>query len=108
MSRFYGPVGFSVEEVETSPGIYNPPMTERNYFGSVIKHNRQWEPSDGVNDDLNVTNQISIVADDYSYKHCSGIRYVKWMDAYWKVTSFEISPPRILLNLGGVWNGDKA
>lgn len=111
MARFYGAVGFDEGEWEdpNSPGDWvrkNP--VERNYYGSILKHNRKWDSGEGINDDLNVTNRISIVADDYAYRHCSGIRYVRWMGVCWKVTSFDVQHPRLILNLGGVWNGDTA
>ena len=111
MARFYGPVGYCMPEYENpdDPGVWVPAeTTERNYYGTILKHNRKWDQGQSVNDDLNVTNRISIVADDYAFEHCSSIRYVRWMDANWKVQSVDIARPRIVLNLGGVWNGDTA
>lgn len=111
MARFYGPVGFDLGEHEDpeNPGVWiSTNMTEKNYYGTILKHNRRWDNGESVNDDLTVTNRISIVADDYARKYCSGIRYVHWMNANWKVVSFDVQRPRIILNLGGVWNGDTA
>lgn len=111
MARFYGPVGFYVEAMEdpNDPGVFKPEhMLERSYYGDVLKHTRKWDTGESVNDDLNITNRISIVADDYTFQHCSGIRYVRWMGACWKVLSFDVERPRLILNLGGVWNGDTA
>lgn len=111
MARFYGPVGFDLGTTENpdEPGIYvSDGMEERYYYGDVLKHARKWETGPGVNDDLSITNRISIVADDYTFQHCSGIRYVRWMGANWKVVSFDVERPRLILNLGGVWNGDTA
>lgn len=111
MARFCGYVGFDKGEREdpNDPGVWlHNQMEERKYFGNILKHNRKWDEGHSVNDDLNVTNRISIVADDYTFEHCSGIRYVRWMGACWKVVSFEVARPRIVLNLGGVWNGDTA
>lgn len=111
MARFYGVVGYWMpgHEDPNDPGVWKPAaIVEKNYYGDVLKHNRRWDAGEGVNDDLSVTNRISIVADDETFAHCSGIRYVRWMNAYWKVVSFDVERPRIILNLGGVWNGDKA
>ena len=111
MARFYGLVGFDRGEKEdpNNPGVWiSNCMVEKSYYGDILKHNRKWDSGESTNDDLNVTNRISIVADDYAYKYCSGIRYVKWMNACWKVLSFDIAHPRIILNLGGVWNGEQA
>lgn len=111
MARFYGPIGFDMGDYEdpNDPGAYkHGGIVERSYYGNVLKHTRKWDTGTGVNDDLTVTNRISIVADDYTYQHCSGIRYVRWMGACWKVVSFDVDRPRIILNLGGVWNGHTA
>lgn len=111
MARFYGLVGFDLGERESSvsPGDWvSDGMTEKPYYGSVLKHNRRWDNAESVNDDLNITNRISIVANDYAFKHLSGIRYVKYMGAAWKVVSFDVERPRLILNLGGAWNGDTA
>jgi hypothetical protein len=111
MARFYGAVGFDhgYHEKPNDPSVYDPDrMVERYYFGDVVKHTRKWENDEGKNDDLNITNRISIVADDYTVQHCSAIRYVKWAGACWKVVSMDVERPRIILTLGGVWNGDTA
>ena len=109
MARFYGKVGFSIPyESETEPGVYKDHIEERSYFGSLIQHTRRWANGEGVNDDLALENKISILADDYSYAHCSAIKYVFWMNQYWKVNSIKVESPRIILSLGGVWNGEKS
>lgn len=111
MARFHGAVGFDFgyREKPDDPSVYaNDGMMERYYFGDVLKHARKWEAGEGVNDNLNITNRISIVADDFTVKYCSAIRYVKWAGACWKVTSMDVDRPRIILTLGGVWNGDTA
>lgn len=110
MARFYGPIGYEQDQYEKEPGIWVPSsMVERNALGTVLKHQRKWDASsNGTNDDVNVTNRISIIADDYVTIHWPAIRYVVWGGAYWKVLSVEIARPRVILNLGGVWNGDKA
>ena len=79
MNKFYGIVGYA-ETVETeSPGVWVEKITERNYYGDVIRNTRRWETASGqLNDNLNVNNSISIVADGYAYDHFSEIRYVQW------------------------------
>ena len=104
MAKWYGNIGFT-NTMETDPGIWEDEIVERPYFGDVI--NEQWkrQPSGGVNDDINVANRISIVADPYAMDHCSTITYVEFMGAKWKVSDINVQYPRLILNLGGVWNG---
>lgn len=106
MSRYYGAVGYA-ETVDTGvPGVWSPDaITTRYYYGDVIRNTRRWEKGEGLNDDLNVNNQISILADAYALNHFFDIRYISWMGTNWKVTNVEVQPPRLLLTIGGVYNG---
>lgn len=105
MPKFYGPIGFTASE-ETIPGVWEDAVTERNYYGDIERNSRRWESaSERVNDNLNINNRLSIVADPYAVNHFHEIKYIKWMNAYWKVTSVEVQYPRLLLDIGGVYNG---
>lgn len=104
MAKWYGNIGFT-NTMETDPGIWEDEIVERPYFGDVI--NEQWkrQSSGGVNDNINVSNRISIVADPYAMNHCSTMTYVEFMGAKWKVLEVDVQYPRLILSLGGVWNG---
>lgn len=104
MAKFYGKVGYGIE-VETAPGVYEVQLVERSYFGDVLRNAPRWEQGAVLNDDLKINNRISIVADAYAYEHISAIRYVDWMGTRWKVNEFDIQRPRIILTVGGVYNG---
>lgn len=106
MARFYGKVGY-IETVETEPGngVWQEQATERSYYGDVLRNSKRWERGEGVNDDLNVSNRISIVADPYAFRHFFAIKYVEWMGARWKVETVEVERPRLILTIGGVYNG---
>lgn len=105
--RFYGKVGYGAS-VETAPGVWNDVITEVSYYGDVVRNTRQLREGDRVNDDLSVSNSISIVADAYANEHFFAMRYVEWMGTLWVVTDVEVQSPRLLLRLGGVYNGPKA
>lgn len=105
MAKWYGKVGYS-ETVETSPGVWTPKDTVREYYGDVIRNTTKWAVnSDSTNDDLTVNSQISIVADPFANNKFHSMKWIEFMGARWKVTSVEPQPPRLLLTLGGVWNG---
>ena len=104
MTKFYGSIGFA-EMTEISPGVYDEQITERNYYGDVIRNVRMLQSTDQLNDNINVNNTISIVADPYAYDHFYSMRYVIWQGTKWKVSSVEVQYPRLLLTLGGVYNG---
>lgn len=101
--RFYGLVGYS-STVETRPGVWvEDQIVERPYYGDVLKFTRRHQTVDKVNDDIEISNQISILADSYAYEHFSEIRYVVWMGVKWKVPTVEVERPRLRLTIGGVY-----
>lgn len=102
--RFAGKVGF-VNAAETATDVYTEEADERTYYGDVTKNSRRWENGDSKNNDLNIGNTISIVANDYAYEHIGEMRYVWWLGKRWKITNLAIDRPRINLTLGGLYNG---
>lgn len=102
--KFYGPVGF-VADTEKRRGVIVKEPTEYNYSGDVLRRSVKYQNGESVNDDLNVQHQISIISDPYARKHFYQIAYVKWMGAAWKVTDVSVQYPRLILTLGGVYNG---
>lgn len=104
MAKFYGAVGYA-ETVNTAPGVYEEQITERQYFGELIRNTRRLQSTDQLNDDINIANEISIVADPYAYDHFHAMRYVEFMGAKWKITNVEVQRPRLILTIGGVYNG---
>lgn len=106
MAKFYGAIGYAeTVEVETAPGRWDEQITERNYYGDVIRHTRRFQSAEKSTDDITVDVQISIVADPYAVGHFYSIRYAEFMGAKWEVTSVEPQHPRLILTLGGVYNG---
>lgn len=104
MARYFGSVGY-VEDVETAPSVYKSQVTERPYYGDEIIVNRRLEKGEGVNDNVEIGNQFSILADAYAYEHFFAIRYITWMGKRWKVTKATVQRPRVVLDIGGLWNG---
>ena len=106
MAKFCGVVGFAITE-ETSPGIWTPVITEREYYGDVIADARRLQTIDQLNDDISVSNRISIVVDAFANEKFHAIRFVEYMGTAWKVTNAEVQRPRLILTLGGVYNGQR-
>ena len=107
MAKFYGKLGY-VSEIETRPSVYTPEIVERQYSGELIKNYRRLEKGTGANDDVDISNDISIVVDPYAMSHFHELRYVRWRGGYWKVTSVSVEFPRLTLSIGGVYNGPTA
>lgn len=104
MAKFYGKIGYAITK-ETTPGVWVEEIVERSYYGDVIRNIRRLQSSENLNDNINVSNEISIVADAFANQNFHSMRYVEYMGAKWKVSSVEVKYPRLILNIGGVYNG---
>lgn len=107
MAKWYGRIGYS-KVAEIRPGIWEESITERTYFGEVIKNSSRWSSSStSTNDDLTVNNRISIIADQFAYENFQTMRYIEYMGAKWKISDVEVQYPRLIINMGGLYNGEQ-
>ena len=104
MAKFHGIIGY-IETVETSPGVWVEQVTEHTHTGDLTRNTSKWVTSGNVNDNLNVSTEISILGDTYAFEKWWAIKYVEFMGAKWKVTSVEPKHPRLILSIGGLYNG---
>lgn len=107
MAKFYGVIGFAAT-VETDPGIWEEQITERGYSGDLIRNLRRLESSSSVNDNVNITNEISIVADPYAEQNMYAMRYVVFKGSKWKISSVDVNYPRLILTIGGLYNAEQS
>lgn len=107
MAKFYGAVGYAIS-TEISPGVWIDKPVERMYYGDVNRHVRQNQTGTGLNDNLNVSNEVSIIADPFANENFYNMKYVEFMGARWKITSVEVAYPRLKLTVGGVYNESQA
>lgn len=110
MAKWSGKIGFSIEE-EVRPGVWkSDSIIEKSYRGDVLRVTRRTEGNaDSTNSDININAEISIVANPFAMENLYAIKYVKYLGAAWTITSVDASQyPRIVLSLGGVYNGKQA
>lgn len=105
MAKWYGKIGFCVTE-ETEPGVWEDKVTEKSYYGDLLSNFRKLQNSGDVNDNINIANKISIISDPFADQNFYSICYVEFMGTKWKVTDVEVLYPRLILSLGGVYNGN--
>ena len=103
MAKWFGKIGYA-EIVEERPGVWMEKITEHEYFGDVLRNSRRLQSSNKVNDDINISNEISIVADPFANQNFHSMRYAEFMGTKWKITDIEVQYPRLILTLGGVYN----
>ena len=103
MAKFYGKVGYA-DTSETAPGVWTEVITEREYYGDVLRISRRLQSTDQLNDDIIIDNEFSIVADPFAYQNFHTMRYIEWLGAKWKITKVNVQSPRLILSVGGVYN----
>lgn len=106
MSKWYGQVGFKTT-TEDAPGVWAEHIIERNYFGDLMRNYQQVESTDIVNG-MNMSNNISILADPFAYENFQHMIYVTYMGTKWKVSTVDVEYPRITLSIGGVYHGESS
>ena len=84
MAKWFGKIGFA-ETKETSPGVWSEEIVDHEYYGDVLRNSRRLQASDKLNDDINISNEI--------------------MGTKWKITNVEVKYPRLVLTIGGLYNG---
>lgn len=104
MAKFSGKIGY-VSQVETAPGVWEDQSVEKNYRGDDVLNQQRWEKSENIHDDLTLDNSISFIADEYAYANLGYIKYIIINGQKWKITSLSIKRPRIILQIGGLYNG---
>lgn len=108
MNKFFGKIGYGIT-TESIPGVWSEEIIEKFYYGDIIKNSRNLEENSVINDNIVISNSISIVADAYAYEHFFNIRYIEWLGVKWTVKKAEIQRPRLILTIGGQYNsGEKS
>ena len=103
MAKYYGSIGYAASE-ETAPGVWEETITERNYYGDILRNSRSLTGNDKVNSDINISNEISIVSDSYASENIYAMRYITLAGCKWKIESVEIQYPRLILSIGGLYH----
>lgn len=105
MSKWFGKIGYAVTG-EIEPGLCEDTIVECEYYGDMTSDRRKRQTSGEVNDNLNLANVISIIADPFALSNCSNMAYAEIMGTKWKISEVEVQYPRLILTIGGVWNGN--
>lgn len=105
MAKFCGVIGYATP-IEVSPGVWTDVITERKHYGDVLENNVRWSSvSDSTNDNLSLGNRFSILADPYAEQNFHSMRYIEFMSTKWKITNVSTSRPRLIISVGGAYNG---
>lgn len=103
MAKFYGEIGFAISK-ETAPGVCTDTIERRFYYGEVNSRHIRTTNGTSINDNVNVSDEISIVSDPFANEYYFAMKYVTYMGVKWKVENISVQFPRLVLSLGGMYN----
>lgn len=104
MSKWSGDLGFVIP-YETKPDVWDDVPVVKQYLGDVFRSGRRFQQTDNPSDKIVVTNEISVVANNFLKQNYIYLKYCTYMGIKWKVSSVDVALPRIKLTLGDVYNG---
>ena len=107
MAKFHGLIGYGISS-ETSPGIYEEEIVEKSVRGEILQNYKKTDPGDGPIDDISISNRFSFVANPYAMQHFHLMKYIKWRGVAWKVSAVTVEFPRLIINVGSIYNGPTA
>jgi hypothetical protein len=103
MSKFAGLVGYVTQE-ESVPGVWSQVDKTVMMKGDIIRQSSS-QNGDNVNTDVTLNHRVSLLGDSYAFNNYYAIKWIQMDGHKWKVTSVELQRPRIVLTVGGLWNG---
>jgi len=106
--KFHGVVGVATGDQIEKPansGIFVDEIEERVATGEQIRDTRQIANPDKVNFDMTLSTTISVMADVFADVDFLAFRYCERAGVKWVIVNVEPARPRLLLTLGGVYNG---
>lgn len=104
MPKCSGVIGYALAE-ETQPGVWTENITEKKYFGDIVRDNRKIVDQGEINSSVNISNNVSIVSNKFMLDNMASMRYISFNKSKWKINSIDIKPPRLIISLGGLYNG---
>lgn len=103
--RYCGKIGYVVTVDDDTTGICAPSTVEKVAKGDVLTNHLRVTDGVNTNPDITISNRLSIVSEPFLLNNFQNIKYATWKGTKWSVESVEIALPRVILSLGGVYNG---
>ena len=103
MAKYSGKIGYT-STVETEPGLWETKTIEKQCYGDLVRNTSGLVSGNSTNDNIRISNNISIVADQFACDNFQHIVYITFNGSKWKVTNVEVAYPRLVLTIGGLYN----
>lgn len=104
MSRFAGLVGYVTQE-ETVPGVWSPVDKSVMMKGDIIRQSSSVQNDSKVNSDITLNHRVSLMGDAYAFDNYYDLKWITISGRKWEVSSVEMQRPRLIVTVGGLYNG---
>lgn len=104
MAKFAGLVGYVTQE-ESTPGVWSQVENPKRMKGDIIRQSSSTQNGDKINSDVSLSHRVSLIGDAHAFDNYFNIKWIEVHGHKWEVDSVEIQRPRIIVSLGGPWNG---
>jgi hypothetical protein len=100
--KWFGKIAFA-DQKDDGTGVWKSVITERDYYGDVLRNSKRDENSTVINSNITLSNQLSVVADPFILDSFTEIVYVEIFGKKWKVSSVDVNYPRLTINFGELY-----
>lgn len=104
MAKYAGNVCY-VTEVESPPGVWRKEETVVRMYGDILRTASVFQGAERINKNITLQNRISLLANSIGMSNFYNIQWIEYLGTKWEVTLIDIVSPRIIVTLGGIWNG---
>jgi hypothetical protein len=102
--KYSGKIGFA-SKVETSPGVWEDEITERDYIGDVLQRTERLDTGSTIIPSYRTTTSYSVLSDGVLKERYSDVRYISDQGTRWKVDSIIKKFPRMEMFVSEEYNG---
>ena len=100
--KWFGKIAFA-DQKDAGTGVWKSVITERDYYGDVLRNSKRDENSTVIISNITLSNQLSVVADPFILDSFTKIVYVEIFGKKWKVSSVDVNYPRLTINFGELY-----
>lgn len=105
MAKFRGTIGFVIDDVEVSPGIYKTEIIERTYTGDIYRDSkRMTDSSSTTNQSVSLSISFNFLTDNFAIDYLYAMSYLIFRGKKWSISTLELKYPRMEITLGGLYN----
>lgn len=104
MAKYCGNIGFA-KSADDGHGVWEEVITEKKYYGDVLRNTRRWSGNDKIVEDITISNQFSILADSFAKSNIGAMKYITYLGERWKIENVDVQYPRLVISVGGIYNG---